>query len=117
SGPIRASAAAVVKSLVFEAGVKSLSAFCEYNVFPVVMPDVVPDVLSDDSETTSIPQKPRARSGALSTSAIRSDNGRTCKDWPGAASRLATSRRSRGTKGLADRRRSVHWMEICKKEI
>ena len=46
----------MVKSLVFEAGVKSLSAFWEYNVFA-----------ASRRETTSIPQKPRARSGALST--------------------------------------------------
>jgi len=45
-GPIRASAAAVVKSFVFEAGVKSLSAFCEYSVLPVAR------------ETISIPRIP-----------------------------------------------------------
>jgi len=41
-GPIRASAAAVVKSFVFEAGVKSLSAFCEYSVCRLPENDSIP---------------------------------------------------------------------------
>jgi len=49
---MRANAVDVVKSLVFEAGVKSLSLFCTYRTLPVV------------SETISMPQYPRARSGS-----------------------------------------------------
>jgi len=54
-----ASEAAVVNNLVFEAGVKSLSAFCENRTLPLL------------SDTISIPQKPRAISGSARTAEIR----------------------------------------------
>ena len=45
----------MVKSLVFEAGVKSLSAFCEYNVLPIVL-----SVVSDDVQAKRYFDSPEA---------------------------------------------------------
>src|ERR1700691_2766822 len=90
---MRASAAAVVKSLVLEAGVKSLSPFCEYNVSPLA------------AETTSIPQKPRARSGALRTAAMRS-----CSGGAGAANSGAAHRIAMEVRAARERRRNMDWI-------
>jgi hypothetical protein len=98
----------VVKSLVFEAGVKSLSAFCAYNVSSVVFPG--------DRETTSIPQKPRARSGSLSTAAIRSAKGLRGAGTGGAASSGATSRRMIRSGRATDCRRGIVWIVTPEKK-
>ena len=100
--------------LVLEAGVKSLSEFCAYDVSPVA------------SETTSIPQNPCARSGELSRAAIRSCNGLMAADavtsgtLGGAASsgavkteaiRSATARSRRAT----DCQRDIAWIVASNK--
>src|ERR1700677_1521986 len=97
---MKASAAAVVKSLVLEAGVKSLSPFCEYNVSPLA------------AETTSIHHKPRARSGDLRTAAMGSFSGGSFVGYAGAARVCAAtirapSRRTMQKRRATDRRRGI----------
>src|SRR5436305_12801245 len=86
-----ASAAAVVNSFVFDAGVKSLSEFSEYSAWP------------EGSDMTSTPQNPRAKSGELRTLAMRS-----CSGFGGAAAAAAPIKsRTAARTGETKRKRAI----------
>jgi len=89
--------AAVVKSFVFEAGVKSLSAFCEYSVLPVAR------------ERFRFPES-RARSGALSTPVMRCSSDWTGAGGTGAASSGASIAKTKKTKPATESPRDMQWI-------